>query len=218
MPRPDRLQIGDRFGLLAAIQKIEQPGRTKWLFRCDCGGTAVIAATNVLNRNTRSCGCVRRKLSSERRMRRGGSVRDADGRLARTYVVWGGMRARCGNPRNHAWADYGGRGITVCERWSSYEAFLADMGEAPEGLTIDRIDNDGPYGPGNCRWASRKTQTRNTRLTKFITLCGRRMPIIEACEIYGFNRESVRQYEKRHVVTAVEAIMSMIDRRLSYAG
>lgn len=83
-----------------------------------------------------------------------------------TYQAWRNMRQRCLNPNHPHWASYGGRGIAVCDRWSSFERFLADMGARPEGLTLDRIDNDGNYEPGNCRWATKAAQQQNTRRTK----------------------------------------------------
>jgi hypothetical protein len=85
------------------------------------------------------------------------------GSVSRTYNIWSGMRKRCNNPNQHAFKYYGGRGIKVCQDWSNYEAFLADMGEAPAGLSLDRINNDGNYEPGNCRWATPKQQAENQR-------------------------------------------------------
>lgn len=87
-----------------------------------------------------------------------------------THNTWKSMIQRCGNPRATDYDLYGGRGITVCEHWrTSYSSFLADMGERPDGMTLDRIDNDGNYEPGNCRWATATVQVRNSRATKLTT-------------------------------------------------
>jgi hypothetical protein len=93
--------------------------------------------------------------------------------MCSTYKAWAEMRRRCENPKSHAWADYGGRGIRVCERWTTFENFYADMGDRPSGASLDRFpDNDGHYEPGNCRWASRSQQGRNKRNNSIHTAWG----------------------------------------------
>jgi hypothetical protein len=95
------------------------------------------------------------------------------------------MKGRCSNPKNVRFKDYGGRGIYVCDRWQFYENFLADMGERPKGKSLDRIDNDGPYSPDNCRWATPIQQMRNKRNNIMVLYGGRTMPLPEAAELAG---------------------------------
>jgi hypothetical protein len=90
----------------------------------------------------------------------------------RIYKAWAQMKNRCSNVNDPGWANYGGRGITVCDRWQTFESFYADMGERPEGKTLDRIDNDGNYEPGNCRWATPSEQLSNRRTSLLLTLDG----------------------------------------------
>ena len=107
-------------------------------------------------------------------------------RHARVYHVWTTMKTRCQNPANKSFHRYGGRGIRVCERWQSFEAFLSDMGKPPPGLSLDRINNDGDYEPGNCRWENRAQQTTNTRQVKLITLSdGSQVSFTTACRVVG---------------------------------
>ncbi len=105
--------------------------------------------------------------------------------IPREYTCWQQMLNRCRNPKTTHYEDYGGRGITVCARWSLFENFLADMGPAPAGMTLDREDNDGNYEPGNCRWATPVEQARNTRRNVFLEVDGRQVCLTEAAEMRG---------------------------------
>lgn len=109
----------------------------------------------------------------------------------KVYRAWEALRNRCENPNNRAYADYGGRGITVCERWSKFANFLHDMGEPLPGQSIDRIDNDKGYGPENCRWASRKEQNRNKRSLHLITAGGRTQLLSQWAEELGVTHRAI---------------------------
>lgn len=102
------------------------------------------------------------------------------------YAVWCNMKTRCYNPNSTFYADYGGRGITVCQRWrESFTAFYADMGERPDGMTIERGDNDGAYEPGNCYWATRKAQSRNRRGRRYVSANGKTLSLAEWSDLNG---------------------------------
>lgn len=107
------------------------------------------------------------------------------------YDVWRSMRDRCRNPRFKQWADYGERGITVCERWDSYANFIADMGERPPGHVIDRIDNDGNYEPANCRWASKKESQRNQRITRWVIIEGAKYRAADLADIANIKTDTI---------------------------
>ena len=156
---------GKSFGRLLVMEHAGSNlrGQSRWLCQCVCGTQKVIASTDLKRGNARSCGCLRREMSRKRRMKHG----CASGSKTADYHSWLAMLKRCTNPNEPAFPDYGGRGIMVCDRWrNSFESFLADMGPRPRGLTLERVDNDGNYEPGNCVWGTRKQQSRNRRSTK----------------------------------------------------
>lgn len=107
------------------------------------------------------------------------------GRKSPTYLVWENMRRRCNSPTAANYVNYGGRGIRVCEQWSSFKGFLADMGERPDGLTLDRVDNDGNYEPGNCRWVTKFTQGQNRRTSRIVEYQGRTQNLKQWCKELG---------------------------------
>lgn len=121
----------------------------------------------------------------------------AKGRESPTYQSWLGMVQRCTNPNSGKWARYGGRGITVCERWLTFANFLADMGERPNGLFIERKNNDGNYEPGNCRWATRVEQARNTRLNHMLTHNGETLCLAGWAERAGIKQNTLKMRIRR---------------------
>lgn len=124
----------------------------------------------------------------------------------REYKSWLTMRRRCADPQGIWWKHYGGRGISVCETWrDDYLSFLKDMGPCPDGHTLDRINPDGNYTPDNCRWASASTQCRNTRAAIKVVFGGEILPLADACELAGVNRDSERQIKHRYGLTHQEA-------------
>lgn len=132
----------------------------RWNCRCICGGLVVVKTEWLASNNTKSCGCLNIETRKTALLRHGRTH-------TTEHVIWRGMRRRCENINCHAYKNYGGRGISVCERWQTFENFFADMGPRPSSLySLDRVDNDGNYEPGNCRWATRIQQIRNRRSNK----------------------------------------------------
>jgi hypothetical protein len=153
------VSIGQRFGRLTVILFAGKPRNgvgslgSAWWCRCDCGEERLVWATTLIQGLTKGCGCGHIKHGCT-----------AKNQVTRTYNSWSMMLQRCTNSKRESWKDYGGRGITVFERWYSFENFLADLGERPPGTTLDRFpNNDGNYEPGNVRWATPSEQRKNQR-------------------------------------------------------
>lgn len=153
---------GQRFGRLTVLELAENRGVNRyWKVKCDCGWRLEVRAQSLTDGRTESCGCKRRD-TTRARMRKHGHANPR----SPTYMTWRAMINRCENTKHERWAQYGGRGIKVCEDWrGSFETFLADMGERPEGKTIGRIDHDGHYTKANCRWETDEEQRASHHTT-----------------------------------------------------
>lgn len=198
---------GKRFGRLTVrkIQRIPFAREVSWLCECDCGRTKVILGGSLRSGYTTSCGCLHKEIASRKHLIHGHARKKLNSPI---YGSWCGMISRCTNPRNKQWDNYGGRGITVCRRWYKFKNFLADMGEAPPGLSLDRINNDGNYEPGNCRWATAKQQANNRRLRKdakltranvrrALTLLANGCKIALVARRFGVGEAVLRHHRKR---------------------
>lgn len=180
-----RVIVGERFG---RWEVIEQKQKYKVLCRCDCGVVREVCVGNLKRGGSRSCGCLLRETN----VKRCRLIPDASVAGSRLYGVWATVKSRCFNPNFPKYARYGARGITMCDRWkNSFVDFLADMGEPPEGYTLERIDNNGNYCPENCRWATRKEQSRNQSTNRVGIVDGQTMCVAEASERFGVKYRTI---------------------------
>lgn len=185
---------GIRFDRLSVVAYLyRRDSHQYWFCQCDCGAVRSVTSNKLRTGWTKSCGCFHRDAARVRMTTHGQ-------RRTPEYYSYHSMLGRCLCPTNAAYKDYGGRGITVCQRWidgdgdrTGIECFFADMGRrTTKHHTLDREDNDGPYSPENCRWATRARQAGNRRSTRYTTVDGVRMSILDACKRLGVKPEMVR--------------------------
>lgn len=174
--------VGQRFGryfVAADAPTIRRRGQTepRSLCFCDCGTIKTVRNAHLRSGRVVSCGC----HSRERATKHG----QAWPTKTKEYSAWSNMLARCLNPAHAAYPDWGGRGITVCERWLSFENFFADLGKCPPKLTLERVHNSLGYSPDNCGWHTRKRQQRNRRTNHIVTVRGLTGCLAELCEHFG---------------------------------
>lgn len=191
---PRRIDLtGQQFGRLTVLHEDGQTTKNeiRWACRCECGGSKTVRAGHLKHGTVTSCGCYRREWAVARMTTHGRSQTQA-------HRAWLNMRDRCLNPRAKSWPDYGGRGITICDRWrESFENFYADMGDPPPGTSIDRIDNERGYEPGNCRWTTMDVQGKNRRRVVRIEFDGRNQTLKEWGTELGLSWVAIRERYRR---------------------
>ena len=197
---PRKAAVGQRYGWLtiAGLAERRNDGRQQWMCRCDCGAEVIAPAHLLYAGKKKSCGCWRKKIPNGKT--HGASAmsgRRKDNPLWCAYIAWTRMRERCSRPSSSDYHYYGGRGIMVCERWATFENFLADMGLPDFGLTLDRKDTNGNYCKENCRWATRAEQSRNRRSNVFYEFHGRRQTAAEWARELGISHVTLFMRMKR---------------------
>ena len=164
--------IGQRFGKLLVIERSFLNKRTSWKCRCECNNETIVLSSNLKSGGTKSCGCLNKEVTN----------RTHGMRYSKEYNSWRAMIKRCTNEKHESYPNYGGRGITICERWlKSFENFHQDLGDRPCNHTLDRINSNGNYEPSNCKWSSTKEQGSNKRTNIKIEFNGETLSLKEYC-------------------------------------
>lgn len=191
--------IGQRFGRWTVIKedgfalvgkKRVRKKEMLWCI-CDCGSERSVTKENLKNGTSNSCGCLKLELIHKNNYLHGRNTSDP------TYATWSALKDRCKNPKAQNYKNYGGRGIRVCKEWESFENFLRDMGEKPNGMSIDRIDVNGNYEAGNCRWATCREQARNQRNKVLYEAFGKRQLLVDWASESGLSLATIFKRIKR---------------------
>lgn len=193
MPKPKELS-GMVFGRLTVIKQhdVASNGRRRWLCNCTCGGTTISGTSNLTSGMAKSCGCLSAELSAIRATKHGACKTGA-------YTSWLKMLTRCTNKNSDKYSYYGGRGITVCDSWLSFESFYKDMGDRPANTSIDRIYNNKGYSKENCRWANRAEQAKNKRSAVLIEHQGKTQCVADWSRELNISRSTIISRARRNV-------------------
>lgn len=187
---------GQQFGRLTVLREVPtDKSHRSWLCECSCGTEKVVGHTALKSGATQSCGCLRRESTTKQMTKHGASAR---GNWTRAYRIWAGMVARCEIKSATGYDRYGAKGVKVCDRWKNFENFLADMGEPPAGMSIDRIDGALGYEPENCRWATRQQQNENRKSVRWIEFDGKRMNVAQWARHLGINKSTLLEALAKH--------------------
>lgn len=185
---------GNQFKFLSVLGYL---GKGKWHCKCECGNVKIVSTAKLNNGHVKSCGCLAKTNAVKH---------NAIG--TREYITWTNIKARCTNPNNNSYYNYGGRGITVCDKWlESFENFYEDMGNCPKGFSIERVNNNKGYNKNNCIWASSKTQSMNRRSNFIVNYKGEEKPLKQWCEDLNL------EYKK--VFARIKQLGWTIDKALS---
>lgn len=176
---------GQKFGKLTVLGYAGMKSHSQWYCRCECGNFVKTGTCNLKSGNTNSCTCLQKEVVRQRSTTHGHT---GNGQVSKTYTAWQAMLSRCQAPNYINFKNYGGRGINVCKRWQKFENFLEDMGERPDGLSLDRIENDKGYYKENCRWATRIEQQNNRRNNRKITFNSKTQTLAQWEQELGLNK------------------------------
>lgn len=178
----------DRWVVIKNSGRKSKSGSVLWRCRCDCGAFGIVRTDQLNCGASKSCGCKSRDDHTSHGHTRLQNNSIFGSRITPTYRSWSSMVSRCENPKNPDYKRYGGAGIKVCKRWIRFENFLEDMGNRPNGRTLNRKNNLKGYSKANCSWATSKEQANNRRTNRIIEIGGKKMTVSQWCETVGVSR------------------------------
>jgi hypothetical protein len=199
------LKEGEKFGewTVVSISPDKIHGHISYIVKCSCGVTATHAGYYLRTGKSLLC----RSCSAKKRMPKGKNcyahkhgASTAGNPLRKTYSIWITMRQRCSDHNSRDYKNYGGRGISICREWDNFEGFYKDMGKCPDGLSLDRINNDGNYEKSNCQWATRKQQNNNRRDNTTFLIDGKKITRTQIQDKLGWTRDIYRRRFEKHGV------------------